>query len=51
MKPEEYEEFYKSLAHDTEAPAEVIHYVAEGKTEFRVLCFVPAHKPCVTWPR
>ncbi|QJW96851.1 molecular chaperone HtpG [Frigoriglobus tundricola] len=45
VKPEEYEEFYKSLAHDTEAPADVIHYAAEGKTEFRVLAFVPAHKP------
>jgi molecular chaperone HtpG len=45
VKPEEYDEFYKSLAHDTEAPADVIHYAAEGKTEFRVLCFVPAHKP------
>ena len=45
VKQEEYEEFYKSLAHDTDAPAEVIHYAAEGKTEFRVLCFVPAHKP------
>jgi molecular chaperone HtpG len=45
VKPEEYEEFYKSLAHDTEPPAEVIHYAAEGKTEFRVLAFVPAHKP------
>jgi molecular chaperone HtpG len=45
VKPEEYQEFYKSLAHDTEPPAEVIHYAAEGKTEFRVLCFVPARKP------
>ncbi len=45
VKPEEYEEFYKSLAHDTDAPADVIHYTAEGKTEFKVLCFVPAHKP------
>ena len=45
VKPEEYEEFYKSLAHDTEAPADVIHYAAEGKTEFKVLCFVPARKP------
>jgi len=45
VKAEEYEEFYKSLAHDTEAPADVIHYAAEGKTEFRVLAFVPAHKP------
>jgi molecular chaperone HtpG len=45
VKPEEYEEFYKSLAHDTDAPADVIHYAAEGKTEFRVLAFIPAHKP------
>ena len=45
VKPEEYDEFYKSLAHDSEAPAEVIHYAAEGKTEFKVLCFIPARKP------
>src|SRR6185369_16187751 len=45
VKPEEYEEFYKSLAHDTDPPAEVIHYAAEGKTEFRVLAFVPGQKP------
>jgi molecular chaperone HtpG len=45
VKPEEYAEFYKSIAHDTEPPAEVIHYAAEGKTEFRVLAFVPAQKP------
>jgi molecular chaperone HtpG len=45
VKREEYDEFYKALTHDTEPPAEVIHYAAEGKTEFRVLCFIPAHKP------
>ena len=45
VKAEEYDEFYKSLAHDTDGPADVIHYAAEGKTEFRVLAFVPAHKP------
>jgi molecular chaperone HtpG len=45
VKPEEYAEFYKSLSHDSEPPAEVIHYAAEGKTEFRVLAFVPATKP------
>jgi len=45
VKPEEYAEFYKSLSHDADAPAEVIHYKAEGKTEFRVLAFVPAQKP------
>ncbi len=45
VKPDEYTEFYKSLSHDVEPPAEVIHYKAEGKTEFRVLAFVPAKKP------
>src|SRR5262245_22494259 len=28
-----------------EKPARVIHYMAEGKTEFKVLAFIPAHKP------
>ncbi|MDY3557060.1 molecular chaperone HtpG [Gemmata sp. JC717] len=45
VKPEEYDEFYKSLMHDSDGPADIIHYAAEGKTEFKVLCFVPARKP------
>lgn len=45
VKPEEYNEFYKQISHDSEPPAKVIHYTAEGKHEFRVLAFIPAHKP------
>ena len=45
VKPEEYAEFYKSIAHDDADPARVIHYTAEGANEFRVLAFIPAHKP------
>jgi len=45
VKPEEYEEFYKQISHDTEAPAATVHYSAEGKTEFKVLMFIPAKKP------
>ena len=45
VKPEEYEEFYKQITHDADAPAATIHYAAEGKTEFKVLVFIPAHKP------
>jgi molecular chaperone HtpG len=45
VKPEEYDAFYQQISNDTEAPARVIHYTAEGKTEFKVLAFVPAHKP------
>jgi molecular chaperone HtpG len=50
VKPEEYDAFYQQIANDTEMPARVIHYTAEGKTEFRVLAFIPAHKPfSFTW--
>ncbi len=42
---EEYNEFYKQISHDPEAPARVIQYVAEGTNEFRVLLFIPSHRP------
>jgi molecular chaperone HtpG len=42
---EEYNEFYKHLAHDTQDPLQTIHYRAEGQLEFKALLFLPAHKP------
>ncbi len=45
VKPDEYAEFYKQISHDNDPPAATIHYAAEGKTEFKVLAFIPAHKP------
>lgn len=48
VKPEEYDEFYKQLSHESDGPAKVIHYTAEGKSEFRVLAFIPPHKP-MSW--
>jgi molecular chaperone HtpG len=45
VKPEEYDAFYQQISHDTGKPARVIHYTAEGKTEFKVLAFIPARKP------
>ncbi len=45
VSPEEYAEFYKSIAHDPEAPAKVLHFSIEGKSEFRALLFIPATKP------
>lgn len=41
---EEYDEFYKHIAHDYEPPAKVIHYAAEGTIEFKALLYVPGHK-------
>ncbi len=42
---QEYNEFYKHLAHDTQDPLQTIHYRAEGQLEFRALLYLPAHKP------
>jgi molecular chaperone HtpG len=42
---EEYNEFYKQIAGDSEDPARVLHYAVEGRQEYRVLLFVPAHRP------
>src|SRR5262245_38197573 len=45
VTPEEYTEFYKQIAHDPEPPAKVMHFAIEGKTEFKSLLFIPAHRP------
>jgi molecular chaperone HtpG len=46
VKPEEYNEFYKSTGRDFEDPLKVIHVSAEGGvTEFKALMFIPAHRP------
>lgn len=42
---DEYAAFYKHIAHDTNEPAETIHYHAEGTIEFKALLFIPGSKP------
>nr|WP_320115751.1 molecular chaperone HtpG [uncultured Desulfuromonas sp.] len=42
---EEYNEFYKHLSHDFTDPAKVIHYRAEGTTEFSALLYLPEKRP------
>jgi molecular chaperone HtpG len=50
ITPEEYNEFYKHISHDSANPAKVIHYQAEGVIEFRALLYLPAHRPFdLTW--
>jgi molecular chaperone HtpG len=43
--PEEYNAFYKQISNDHADPVRVIHYTAEGVQEFKVLLFLPAHRP------
>ncbi|NUM79595.1 molecular chaperone HtpG [bacterium] len=42
---EEYNEFYKHVSHDFTDPAKVIHFKAEGTSEFSALLFIPQKAP------
>ena len=48
---EEYEEFYKHIAHDFEAPLHTVHARVEGNVEYTVLLFVPGRAPFDLWDR
>jgi molecular chaperone HtpG len=45
VKPEDYTEFYKHIAHDWTEPLKVISYKAEGRIEYQALLFIPAQAP------
>ena len=45
VKPEEYNEFYKSTFHDFEDPARTISFHAEGTLEYDALLFIPSRAP------
>ncbi|RWA84336.1 molecular chaperone HtpG [Mesorhizobium sp.] len=45
IKPEEYTDFYRSVAGQYDEPATTIHFRAEGRQEYSVLAFVPGSRP------
>lgn len=45
IKPEEYNEFYKSKFMDWEDPQKVIHYNVEGNISYNALLFIPGKTP------
>ncbi|HUG61327.1 MAG TPA: molecular chaperone HtpG, partial [Methylomirabilota bacterium] len=45
VTPEEYKEFYGTVADAFDEPALTVHYRAEGRHEYSVLVFVPTQKP------
>jgi molecular chaperone HtpG len=45
ITPDEYAEFYRSVAGQYDAPTLTLHYRAEGLHEYSVLAFVPETKP------
>ena len=48
---EEYEEFYKNISHDFEAPLTWSHNRVEGSTEYTQLLYIPAKAPMDLWNR
>src|SRR5688572_4393126 len=51
IKDEEYVEFYKALAHDTEDPLIWSHNRVEGKREYTSLLYIPSAAPFDLWNR
>jgi len=45
----QYEEFYKHVAHDFQAPLAWAHAKVEGKQEYTQLLYLPAHAPFDLW--
>ena len=51
IKQEEYNEFYKHVAHDFEDPMAYSHNRVEGKQEYTSLLYIPARAPFDMWDR
>jgi molecular chaperone HtpG len=51
ITPEQYQEFYKQISHDSEAPLTWSHNRVEGSTEYTQLLYIPAHAPFDLWNR
>ncbi len=51
ITPEQYEEFYKQISHDSEAPLAYTHNRVEGRTDYTQLLYVPAKAPFDLWNR
>ena len=45
ITPDQYKEFYQTLAGQFDEPALTVHWRAEGRAEYSVLAFVPGSRP------
>ncbi|HIV69304.1 MAG TPA: molecular chaperone HtpG [Candidatus Aquabacterium excrementipullorum] len=48
---EQYEDFYKQISHDSQAPLAYTHNRVEGRSEYTQLLYVPAKAPYDLWNR
>ncbi len=51
IEEQDYEEFYKHVAHDFEPPLAYVHSRVEGTTEYTLLLYIPRQPPFDLWER
>ncbi|HEY2189819.1 MAG TPA: molecular chaperone HtpG [Caldimonas sp.] len=51
ITPEQYEEFYKQISYDSEAPLAFTHNRVEGRSEYTQLLYIPSKAPFDLWNR
>ena len=51
ITPEQYQEFYKQISYDGDAPLAYTHNRVEGRTEYTQLLYIPAKAPFDLWNR
>ena len=51
ITPEQYQEFYKHVAHDFAEPLAWSHAKVEGRQEYTELLYIPGRKPFDLWDR
>ncbi len=45
LKPQEYNDFYKTISHDSDEPMAYVHTKAEGVSEYTTLFYIPKKAP------
>ena len=48
---EQYTEFYKHVAHDSDSPLAYVHAKVEGRQDYTQLLYIPSHAPFDLWDR
>ncbi|HKJ82664.1 MAG TPA: molecular chaperone HtpG [Mariprofundaceae bacterium] len=51
LTQEDYDTFYRHVAHDFEAPMATLHQQLEGKYEYTLLLYIPSNPPFDLWDR
>ena len=49
ITPQDYNEFYRHISNDYTDPLAYVHRKIEGRYEYRLLLFIPAHAPYDLW--